>query len=840
MTRSGINSSASLIARDPARYAEEKGIDPFLELCRESFSAFCVAVDRKYEVAAHIDIMCQAAEQVEGGTIDRLIVNCPPRHSKPILETELVLKANGHRVPLKDIRVGDRLITHTGQSQEVKEVHIQGNLPLLNITTVAGRTCKAAYDHPFLTPRGWVRADQLTRQDSLAVLNAPKVEDHSTHCNAEYILAGYFIGDGSTNGKNAAITNIDPDIIEDIYKNAESIGFYVSKYKNSYRVNKASKWLTERGLRGTSRTKRVPKWVFEGNPYQIGAFIGAYFACDGTVFKKSRNTPADGYERLHLGCEFGSVNRELLADVQHLLSRLGINSRLKYKAGKYKGFKLDTWRLTLTSAHEIAKFGARVRVVGAKRKRLDDYALHPREFDPVYFADRIESIELAGTGPCRCLNVEMDHSFVANDLVVHNTETWSIKFPAWFLGKNPDKKIMVATYGAELSNRIGRHIRNLIQSPEYQKIFDMRLSKDSSAINNFSTTQGGEFVAAGILGGLTGRGADVLLIDDPLKGFEDSMSPIQRQKVIDTYQFVLYPRLEPDARIVLVQTRWNEGDLTGWLTNPEEQEEIDDWHILSLPAIAEKDEGWRREGQALWPERWPLEKLLRKKRQHGDQDWAALYQQRPGTVEGRWFKRDWFKEYYFDPHMAAGAKFRDAFVKPFRIIFSIDTALKKDQEHDYTAIGVYLSTENADYKLFQFRKKIISAELFQVVYDMALYWRPHAILVEDTGAGTGLIQQMSIQPKVKLPVIGIKAVSAKEVRAKAAAPYIQSGHFFVPAQAPWLKDFMNEMCSFPVAAHDDQVDETTQYINWILQDDDARRMWAEMDEPIEDLDLFEV
>lgn len=817
-------------------------------LGRTNLGSYGVGVDHTYDVPAHVDIMLQTAEAVERGDMDRVMVSMPPRHSKPIWDEEPVLMADGTRKALRLVKVGEKVITHRGRPKLVSAVHEQGLLKTLRITTASGRVVHAAPSHPFLTPQGWKTAESLTTQDILAVKHSHQIWESTDRHLAEFILAGYFIGDGSTNSNqrgsiSCSITNEDKEVIEDFTQAAKSLGFTVThnpKYKLAYHFKDgARKWLQESdGLIGNSRTKRVPEWIFKGTKEQIAAFVGSYFACDGTVFKKGSGTRADGYERKHFGCEFGSVNYDLLRDVQHLLLRLGISARLKYKRGMYLGNEVATWRLTLASMHETAKFAELIRVVGAKRKRFNDYGIQRTQFDPEFFSDPIEKIEESGKLPCRCLTVEDDHTFIVSDLVVHNSETWTIKFPGWFLGRNPDKKVMIITHTQSLADRMGGKVRDLLKTDMHKSLFpECILSNTTKGKHAFETTAGGEFFACGVDGGATGRGADLLIIDDPIATAQDAYSKLVRKNVIEFYRSVAYTRLQPGGRIVVIMTRWHEGDLIGWLLDPQEQEQVEDWNIINFPAVAERDEGWRKTGDPLWPEMWPLKALKKIKAAKGDWDWAAQYQQRPSEVEGRLIKRDWFKYYAWAPSMAADRTIAKALTQPFKIYQSWDTAFEEDQTSDYSVCTTWLSTNSGEYLLDVYRKKMIAPDLYRIAEELAFYWRPHAILVEKKASGHSLIQMMSA--KTQLPIIACNPQGNKFVRAQAVSPYIQSGHIFIPHQAPWLKEWLNEMVAFPTAAHDDQVDSVSQYLNWITQVKEQQRKFESASEGSEEFNPYD-
>ena len=371
-------------------------------------------------------------------------------------------------------------------------------------------------------------------------------------------------------------------------------------------------------------------------------------------------------------------------------------------------------------------------------------------------------------------------------------------FPAWFLGKHPSHHVMFTTYGQELSDDFGRRVRNYITDPIHQAIFpSCRLSEDSTAAHRFNTIARGAYFAVGRGGPITGRGADLLLIDDPIKDREEANSETIRRTLHEWYASVAYTRLTPDGAIIIIQTRWHEDDLAGWLLREHSGE---NWDVLSLPAIAEQDESFRKEGEALWLEKFPLLVLQRIRTGISGRAWASLYQQRPAAAEGVIFKRDWWQ--LFSPPLT---------VKLDQIVQSWDTAFKKGTENDFSACTTWGVTSDGYYLLHLWRGRVEFPELKRVLASLAEEWKPNAILVEDKASGQSLIQELKLS--AALPIIPVKVDSDKQSRAQAVTPLIEAGKIFLPQSAPWVSDFVEEMACFPNGTHDDVVDATTQALN---------------------------
>jgi predicted phage terminase large subunit-like protein len=373
-------------------------------------------------------------------------------------------------------------------------------------------------------------------------------------------------------------------------------------------------------------------------------------------------------------------------------------------------------------------------------------------------------------------------------------------FPAWYLGRHPERSVIFATYGQELSDDFGRQVRNLIADPAHRTIFpNCRLSGDSAAAHRFNINPGGAYFAVGRGGPITGRGAHLLIIDDPLKDYQEASSETTRKALHDWFTSVAYTRLAPGGAIVLVQTRWHEDDLAGRLLRFNEHER---WEELSLPAVAERAEEFRREGEALWPDRFPLSELVRIRGAIGTRAWAALYQQRPSAAEGVIFKRDWWR-FYASPLTVSWN----------RIVQSWDTAFKTGTENDFSVCTTWGVAENGYYLLHLWRERVEFPELKRVVASLAEQWKPNAILVEDKASGQSLIQEL--KTSTALPIITVKVDSDKQTRAQAVTPLMEAGRIFIPESASWVSHFIEEMAGFPNGIYDDIVDATTQALNYL-------------------------
>jgi len=375
----------------------------------------------------------------------------------------------------------------------------------------------------------------------------------------------------------------------------------------------------------------------------------------------------------------------------------------------------------------------------------------------------------------------------------------STYFPAWFLGRHPDRYVIATSYGQELADDFGRRVRNTIASPLHRAIFPAsRMSDDSQAAHRLNMTAGGAYFAIGRGAAITGRGAHLLLIDDPIKDVEEANSPTIRRSVQQWFSSVAFTRLMPGAAIVVIATRWHEDDMIGWLLR---DHSADGWQEIRLPAIAEvNDPIGRAEGEALWPERYPIEALKSIRRQLGSAQFASLYQQRPAPIEGNIFRREWWRRYSTPPTALS------------RVVLSLDTAFKAGTSNDFTAAVVIGEASDGYYILHAWRGRIEFPELKRKAIEFAETWKANAVLIEDKASGQSLIQALRDST---LPIIPVKVDSDKVTRATAITGLVESGRVLLPTSAGWLADFEDELATFPGAAHDDQTDAFVQGLNYL-------------------------
>ena len=385
----------------------------------------------------------------------------------------------------------------------------------------------------------------------------------------------------------------------------------------------------------------------------------------------------------------------------------------------------------------------------------------------------------------------------------------SVSFPAWCLGHNPSAQILCVSYAQDLADKLSRDCRRIMASDWYQRLFPARLSPQRQAVPEFETTAQGCRLATSVGGVLTGRGADIIIIDDPLKP-EEALSQAQRQAANEWFDHTLYSRLNDKRKgaIVLIMHRLHEDDLVGHVLAQEP------WEVVRFPAIAEDDETHmieaplesrcvtRAHGEALHPEREPLAMLEQIRRTIGEYNFAGQYQQAPTPQGGGLVKAVWFRNYA--PNERPG--------EFDRVVQSWDTANKASELSDFSVCTSWGIKGKDLYLLHVLRRRMEYPELKRAVRDQRDAFGASVVLIEDKASGTQLIQELIAD--------GLHAVTRyqpqadKIMRMHAQTAMIENGFVHLPKEAAWLADYLHELTAFPKGKHDDQVDSTAQMLDW--------------------------
>lgn len=364
-------------------------------------------------------------------------------------------------------------------------------------------------------------------------------------------------------------------------------------------------------------------------------------------------------------------------------------------------------------------------------------------------------------------------------------------FPSWFIGRDKNRRVIEVSYGDDLAVQFGFANKQKVEN--CGSIFGMEIADGNEAKANWGIKGArGGMISVGIGGPITGKGADLLLIDDPHKNAEEAESETQRNKIWNEYQKTLLTRLQPGGKIILIMTRWHEDDLAGRILKNE-----DGWTIINLPCIAEENDLLGREiGEPLWPEfgfdnKW----AEKKKRDVGSRTWNALYQQRPSSAEGDLLKRSWWKYYSALPQMVTK-------------LISVDATFKDKETSDFVCIQVWGKAGPNMYLIDLVNARMDFPTTLQAIISMKAK-RPDArqILIEDKANGSAIIQVL----RTKIGgIIAVEPQGGKVARVNAISPHIESGNVYLPQFAPWTHDFVEQCATFPNGKYDDMVDAMSQ------------------------------
>jgi predicted phage terminase large subunit-like protein len=406
------------------------------------------------------------------------------------------------------------------------------------------------------------------------------------------------------------------------------------------------------------------------------------------------------------------------------------------------------------------------------------------------------AFERVASGECKRLIINMPPRHTKSEFA-------SYLLPAWFLGRFPNKKIIQTSHTAELAVGFGRKVRNLVDSEPYKDVFPgTSLQADSKAAGRWNTNMGGEYFAIGVGGAVTGKGADLLIIDDPHSEQEATLAETNSEIYDKTYEWYTSgprQRLQPGGSIVIVMTRWSKKDLTGQIIKNSVQRSGEEWEVIEFPALLPS-------GNPLWPEFWPVEELEVLKKELPTSKWMAQYQQNPTSEVSAIVKREWWKVWEKDDPPNCDY-----------IIQSWDTAFLKSERADYSACttwGIFYPEETGDDRnahiilLNAFKDRLEFPELKQRAYENWEEWEPDSLIVEAKAAGSPLIYElraMGIPVQEFSPSRG----NDKIARLNAVSDLFASGRVWVPNRH-WAEELVEEVASFPSGEHDDLVDSMTQ------------------------------
>jgi predicted phage terminase large subunit-like protein len=449
-----------------------------------------------------------------------------------------------------------------------------------------------------------------------------------------------------------------------------------------------------------------------------------------------------------------------------------------------------------------------------KKNAKDDFIsfvnlMWPSFISGRHHKDMADAFERVARGELKRLIINMPPRHTKSEFA-------SYMLPAWFLGKYPEKKVIQTAHTAELAVGFGRKVRNLIQSEDFAKVFPgITLSSDSKAAGRWNTNKRGDYFAIGVGGAVTGKGADLLIIDDPHSeqdAQQGQFNPEVYDRVYEWYTSGPRQRLQPGGAIIVVMTRWSKRDLTGQILNSmADRAGVDDWEVIEFPAILPS-------GNPLWPEFWSQKELDALKAELPVSKWSAQYQQNPTSEEGALIKREWWQKWEGSRPPECEA-----------IIQSWDTAFLKTQRSDYSACttwGVFYHEGAPNIILLDaYKEKLEFPELKRAAYDKYMEFEPDQMIVEKKASGAPLIFELR---SMGIPVTEFTPSRGQDkiARVNAITDLFASGSIWYPPTR-WAEEVIEECASFPSGDHDDLVDSTTQALLRFRQGGWVR---AEMDD----------
>ena len=377
-------------------------------------------------------------------------------------------------------------------------------------------------------------------------------------------------------------------------------------------------------------------------------------------------------------------------------------------------------------------------------------------------------------------------------------------FPAWYLGRNPEKQIIFATYNQQFASDFGRKVRNHMSSEVYNGIFPTTIvSEDSAAANRFHTTRGGVYYGVGAGSSITGRGAHVLLIDDLIKNQQEADSSLIRRRHKEWYSSTAYTRLEPNGAVIIINTRWHNDDISGWLLH----EKKENWHVINLPAITKDEAG---EEVALWPERYDITQLKEIRDSVSSRDWSALYMQTPVDEGGNVFKEEWLKYYDIRPTFA-----------DMNIYVFVDPANSKNKASDNTAIVVIGANKDGNiYLLDAWVDKLNLKERENIIFSVHEEYQPRMVYYEKYGMQLDIdyLKRAMEYRNYRFSVMEVAGTSMTKIdRIERLTSYFEDGKIYLPKflkkrnylgrevdLVTYFKD--EEYIQFPAARRDDMID----------------------------------
>lgn len=788
---------AADIRDDPDRFIDEQA--------RRRLVRFTARMFDRYEPAQHHQTIAAKLEAVERGDTDRLIITMPPRHGKQLANSTPVPTPTGWKYH-GDLVPGDAVFGVDGKPVQVVAVS-DPTIATLDVTFSDGSILKThplhewtVYDRAQATWRTMetrtIAARTLTygekRRCVLQLPARPSLDLPRVSLPIDPYVFGAWLGDG-TQGKTVVTHHKDDVAVVGAIVAAghERTHAWDANGGTTLQSNFPS---LKPGLEvsGAYHQKHIPPRYLRASEDQRLELLAGLIDTDGSVGK-------DGRVRIV------TVSDALAQDVMELIRTLG-------------------WRASVsTQAPTLSTSGIQgvrpVHYIGF----TPDRPIPTRMPNKIVLGNEgcqrrvgIVSVqESADPEPGRCIQVNrLDGLYLVGTAMIptHNSTLASEHFPPWYLGRNPEHRIIACSHTAQLAYDFSRRARNKLTDPRYP--FDVRVADDRGAVQSWDIEgHRGGYVAAGVGGPITGFGANILLIDDPVKSAEEADSVTYRESTWEWWTGTAATRLEPGGAVVVIGTRWHEDDLIGRLLQSGR------WDVLHLPAID-------ADGNALWPERFNVDALQTIREEIGPRHFTAQYQGDPQPAEGGMFKPGWWQRYREAPALR-------------RVELFVDSAFKEGVANDFSVIATWGETGDGTYYLLDlWRGRVEYPDLIRACHDQWTKQRARrgakSIVIEDKASGQSALQTLGRPYHTEsgrlpaLPAIAYKvpAGQSKVARAEGVTGLVEAGRVFIPESAPWVSDFVDEHARFPTGVHDDQVDTTSMALTRFGLSAQSGIMWS--------------
>ena len=764
-------------------------------MARKDLISFEIATNKQYNPNWHHEETAKALEEIEREKLRFLMIFQPPRHGKQVSDNTPILTSIGWKYH-GDLKIGDKVFGINGNNIEVI-AKSEKTIATIEVELSNGEKIKCHENHEWIV---WDRSYNAWKTYETKYLTKPIIgkekrcryllpfykplEFEKKELKIDPYILGVWLGDGSSNKPcvTYAINDYQPiDYIKKIYPISATwvhkiTGVLTTNFAKDGKPGIPCSFRKDLKSYNLLNNKHIPDNYKSSSIEQRLKLLAGLIDTDGYVDKNSRII-------------ITTVSLKLAKDVEEITFSLGFNPYVEevrpiLSSSGIQGKKL-VYRIGFNPKCNIPTLIPRKRI-----KRIS-----------VYRKIGIKNVKLLDKKDWEkgnCIQVDSPDGLylVGKKLIpTHNSQQATIDFPAWYLGLHPEKEVITASYSGELAIKFGSETRDLLNSHQYKLIFpNVRLKEDEKSKGYWRTRQGGGYFSAGIGGAITGRGANCLIIDDPIKNREEAESKVFRDNVWNWYRSTARTRLASNGAIIVILTRWHKDDLAGRLLAQEGQ----DWRVISFPAIATEDEKFRKKGEALWSGRYDLTELNKIKGTLGSYNFDALYQQTPISSESQEFKENWFKYRtieYVDQLQT-------------RNFLTIDTAMSEKTEADFTGICRNFVDRENNWNVWASRMKLDPRDLINLLFKLHEEDGFEKIGIEKTAYTWGLKPFLEDEQRKRnkfLPIIELSHhQTQKDTRIRGLIPrYENKTIYHVEGQC---KDLEAELMDFPKGVHEDIAD----------------------------------